>query len=170
MGWCPPPPTFIALSFLLHWFQYREDKSSVTSPLMWGEIHFPVIQYTELCFFFFFFVFVCSLSLVCLDKWVCLVADGHSDWTRAQTHTHKHTSTHFRSVWPCLLEAPAVACEQVRSANKLSGSTEFAFILLSLSSLSLSLLLFSFPLFTPNQVQQFTKLWAKNMLQITAKC
>lgn len=76
------------------------------SPLMWGKqmghlltkLIFPLPGYKVHCVVVFFSVFCLvaafaflPVSLVCLDKWVCLVADGHSDWTSAHAHTHPHS-------------------------------------------------------------------------------
>lgn len=55
-------------------------------------------------------------------------------------HTHKHIQTFMFCL--AMSEAPGVAGEQVRSANKLQHTSESAFILLSLLSYYLFLSLF----------------------------
>lgn len=128
----------LSLLFSLHCFQYREDKSSAKSPLMWGEMdgpfvdksHFFPLPGNKVQLFFLLLLFFLGWSwrfatsstfppvpLVCLDKWVCLVPDG-SDWTLVDTQTRTHI--HCLVCWRHLLYPMNRCTFLIDSAGELS--------------------------------------------------
>lgn len=103
-------------------------------PLPGNKVHCAVFF-----FFFFFWLQLEVCHLIHFPPHVTRLSSQMGVFATRQQRMDQYT--HLGSVQPCLLEAPAVSCEQVHSANKPSRSTESTFILLSLLSHSLSLLL-----------------------------